>query len=521
MFTKRRLGLGVLLCGCLLLWASVLPARDRHGGDRHDNDRHSGDYHDNDHHSGDYHDDELDMDIFGGDLDKVSVMYQEEPLVETGNPNGNVRDLRLTQEQAEAMDYEDLLKNGKRIFTTTFVLPDGLGDGPTNSSENYRDQGGRAGLQKAFPFVRVNGMDAQSCLECHAVMRNSTIPFTPGIGGMAGAATNVIFKPSAIDVSGVSPSAFDGRFINPVNLPGRGGIELLSKEMTADLQKLKVQAKESPGTVVELTTHDVDFGTLTHDGSDFDYSGVKGIDNDLILKPFGRKAEFNSVRGFDVNALSFHFGMEAVELAGSGIDKDGDGVADELLTGDVSVLGVFVTNLPRPFIDKAANRRKLNRGMATFKDIGCAKCHIPVLYTQSRKLTYSYPEVPEDPAANVFFSVDLSKTVGFPRVDKGLAIPLFTDLKYHEMGENLSESLDLPGLENPDKFNRRFRTPDLMGVRDSAPYLHDGRAGNIRDAILTLDGEAKEARDAFAALSEDKQNEVLYLLDNMRNPIIH
>jgi CxxC motif-containing protein (DUF1111 family) len=35
-----------------------------------------------------------------------------------------------------------------------------------------------------------------------------------------------------------------------------------------------------------------------------------------------------------------------------------------------------------------------------------------------------------------------------------------------------------------------------------ALLLHDGRAGSVTDAILLHGGEAKRARDAFAALTE-------------------
>jgi hypothetical protein len=56
----------------------------------------------------------------------------------------------------------------------------------------------------------------------------------------------------------------------------------------------------------------------------------------------------------------------------------------------------------------------------------------------------------------------------------------------------------------PPKFGaseREWRTPPLWGLRDSAPYLHDGRAATIADAISLHDGEGLNAAEAFKKLS--------------------
>jgi CxxC motif-containing protein (DUF1111 family) len=45
-----------------------------------------------------------------------------------------------------------------------------------------------------------------------------------------------------------------------------------------------------------------------------------------------------------------------------------------------------------------------------------------------------------------------------------------------------------------------FRTAPLWGVGQSAPYLHDGRAATLADAIAAHDGEARGARDWFLQL---------------------
>jgi len=84
---------------------------------------------------------------------------------------------------------------------------------------------------------------------------------------------------------------------------------------------LKAQAKANPGQVVDLVAKGVSFGTLSYDSrAGFDTSNVEGVDDDLVIKPFGRKGEFSSIRQFDIGALQFHMGMQAVELVGVEID---------------------------------------------------------------------------------------------------------------------------------------------------------------------------------------------------------
>jgi CxxC motif-containing protein (DUF1111 family) len=62
-------------------------------------------------------------------------------------------------------------------------------------------------------------------------------------------------------------------------------------------------------------------------------------------------------------------------------------------------------------------------------------------------------------------------------------------------------------------------TRPLWGLAESPPYLHDGRAATIPEAILAHGGEAKEARDAFAALSPESQANVhIFLLSLTREP---
>lgn len=424
-------------------------------------------------------------------------------------------DVSITQQQIAdgELSHFEIRQIGMRMFSTPFNKSDGYGDGPMDPDDPIAF-GKRPTLQGNGTFLRVNGLDGQTCLECHSIISNVTIPAKFGVGGVGGAVSNAMFMPTQIDVLDdldEGEASFTGRFINPPFLFGSGGVELLGKEMTEDLQAMRAEAIANPGQDVMLRTKGVVFGVIRFENGELDTSRVEGVDGDLVVKPFGRKGEFPTTRAFDVDALRFHFGMEPVEAVGLDVDNDGDGVFNEIMEGELSALEIFNTTLPRPIMDPLTPDAR--DGSRLFSQIGCADCHRPFLMTRSRELTYSLPEVAEDPSANVFYSADLSEEpTGFTAArGGGLIVPLFADLKRHDMGEALAESFGSP----LDSF---FTTARLWGVADTAPYMHDGRALTIGEAILMHGGEAESVRDNYVALSEGDKRKLLSFLHSLRTP---
>jgi len=434
------------------------------------------------------------------------------------NPPGegpNLDDNLITQAEIESgsLNLRNIRKKGQLVFSTPFNKLDGFGDGPINPADTTTP-GGRPTLQNNGTLLRVNGLDGQTCLECHAVLSNAEVPFKFGVGGVGGAATNAIALPSLIDVAddaGVGFASFNGRYINPPFLFGSGGVELLGKEMTRDLQALKQFAISHPGTTVDLETKGVNFGTIVYSGGSLDTSDVQGIEHDLVVRPFGRKGEFISTRDFDISAMQFHFGIQPTEMVGEGVDADGDGVVNELSVGELSALAIFNTTLERPIQEHRNSREQ--RGFEMFQEMGCADCHMPVLTTESRDLNHAFPEIPDDPDANVYYTVRLTREpTDFDAIPGGgIEVPLFADLKRHDMGPGLAESTG-------GALDSFFTTARLWGVADTAPYLHDGRALTLTDAILLHGGEAQDARDEFAGLSDSNKEKVLEFLRTLRTP---
>ena len=131
-------------------------------------------------------------------------------------------------------------------------------------------------------------------------------------------------------------------------------------------------------------------------------------------------------------------------------------------------------------------------------------------------LPLRFPSVPTAPRENAYYRIELTRQpMKFERNrDGGIRVALFADLKRHDMGEALAETFALAD----DRENREFTTARLWGVADTAPYLHDGRATTLTEAILWHGGEARDARVAFADSSDTEKSELLEFLRSLRTP---
>ncbi len=139
------------------------------------------------------------------------------------------------------------------------------------------------------------------------------------------------------------------------------------------------------------------------------------------------------------------------------------------------------------------------RGRQDFATLGCADCHLPSMEIQDTR--YDLVSRTDGPD----LSVDLLEAGAQPRLQPDaitgeLRVALYSDLKRHAMGEALAEPREDAGVAADV-----FLTPPLWGIARPRPYLHDGRAPTLEDAILLHGGEAQTSRDAFAALSEEER----------------
>jgi CxxC motif-containing protein (DUF1111 family) len=153
-------------------------------------------------------------------------------------------------------------------------------------------------------------------------------------------------------------------------------------------------------------------------------------------------------------------------------------------------LTAFVASLPRPverLPQQAASREQASSGKQLFGTIGCAECHTPNL---------------------------------------GSVEGLYSDLLLHRMGEDLVgggsyNEPPLPALDeqlSPGAHPSEWRTPPLWGVADSAPYLHDGRAASLEEAIRLHGGQGARSARRFTQLSMEAQSQLVTFLKTLRAP---
>lgn len=89
-------------------------------------------------------------------------------------------------------------------------------------------------------------------------------------------------------------------------------------------------------------------------------------------------------------------------------------------------------------------------------------------------------------------------------------VPLFSDLLLHDMGKENYEPIEMVNA-GPQEF----RTQPLWGVGATGPYLHDGRADTLDQAIRAHGGEGDRSRQAYLALSSTEQEQVLEFLRSL------
>ena len=320
-------------------------------------------------------------------------------------------------------------------------------------------------------------------------------------------------------------------FGNTVRTPdmfGAGLIEQLALEATEELKA--AQAAGLPRVTSNGVNYDKGLGVC--DGC--------GVNSDLVVRPFGRKGVEARVRSFAIRAASLHMGMQAQDrfqcpegdknndghcdgTVSIGLDPDGDGAADELTQGALSLIEHYLVNYPVP--GRGPVSAEVLSGERTFKSLGCAECHRPEMrvkhdpriehvtvfwndragrYEAERRMLFNLMDDGyRDPVRER--TVPLAVPKGSPFI-----VPLYSDLKRHEMGPHMADKADEEGVSKSV-----FITRPLWGVGSYTTFLHDGSAGTLDEAVLRHGGEAKEARDKFSRLPPQKRRAVIRFLKSL------
>ena len=476
----------------------------------------------------------------------ASPGFAEESLVQVDQSqlNAMVQDGRTLEAFIEAFDAGDELTEFS--FRAEHGVGAHVGEGRRFARFPRADLKGETEWASHFP-AREGGPNATSCIACH------NAPFANGAGDVA---LNVLVDP---DQTG-DPRLFLER--NTLPLFALGIPQRLAEEMTAELAALRSQAEAhacANGTSeVALVAKGVSFGQLrltrsqsTPCTTTADTTGLEGIDTDLVVRAFGWKGNEATIRGFTRGAAHNELGLQAVELVGSE-DGDYDGVTNELTVGDMTALTIYMAGLERPvsrlelddlgLIDlEASERAAITAGQERFAEIGCASCHIPqmplenTLFSEPSTVAGFYDETFPDGSQPLSHGLTQTAAITFDlaadqpnnrietksgaevhlgalrTAENGMAMAeWYTDFKRHDMGDALADPSDPLGIGAS-----MFLTPSLAGVGATGPWLHDGRATSLSEAIRWHGGAAQTSAGAFEALDEAQQNEIVAFLENL------
>lgn len=421
-----------------------------------------------------------------------------------------------------AVGYDDIVEHGKNLFVAKFNTCDGrgrpetTGGGAARAVPTVDDEGNP--LPEGFKVkLRTSAPDADSCAGCHN---------DPEVGGAGDFVANVFVLAQTLDpvTLSVSPSKSNDR--NTLGMHGSGAIEMLTREMTTDLQAAAAGLADGIHTI---SSKGVDFEIEVSGGAVVATDG--GVDADLVIKPFHQAGKVTSLREFSTNAMNHHHGMQAEErfdlnpAKGFNPDFDNDGYERELTLGDQTAVSIFQAQLatPKQVIPKG-KKKMVAKGEDVFGDIGCASCHMPEMELSSTIFVEPNPFNPPGTCANAAegcpdYSFDLKKEAGL----KSTTVRAYTDLKRHslcdddinwfcneELAQGRADAIDgTPGTEF-------FLTRKLWDVGNTAPYGHRGDVHTITEAILLHGGEGRASRDAFEASSVDDQKALVTFLKTLQ-----
>jgi cytochrome c peroxidase len=434
---------------------------------------------------------------------------------------GQIKSLPSGRLDRDALD--ELTAVGKKLFSAKFTSADGLGrPGATQAIIPTKAKQAVAG-----GFARTSGPDAGSCSACHN---------EPAMGGAGDFVTNVFvsegFTNANFDTT--DPQFSNERGTN--HLFGSGLIELLAREMSAELAQLRlaalVKAKtEGKDIKVELVTKGVSFGFITaHKDGIVDLSQVEGVDNDLVIRPFSQKGVMTSLRQFTINAANHHHGMEAEERFGARwtgeADFDEDGKADELAPADVSALVAWQATLPAPTRLETSDKEMksaISRGEEVFSSLGCNGCHIEALPLNSTEFLDPGPYDVSGTlnAASVrepaIYDLGLYDWAGkLPRNSDGaIMVPLFGDLKRHTITDRRNDLLGNELLSQRFVERNIFMTAELWGNGSTAPYGHRNDFSTLDSIIRAHGGEAETSAKAYGRASDQTRSDLIVFLKSL------
>jgi CxxC motif-containing protein (DUF1111 family) len=277
---------------------------------------------------------------------------------------------------------------------------------------------------------------------------------TPHAGGGGGSEANAMVLVSVEEQDDTGGHLFRQLWIRP-------GHAVVKRPLPRSVSRRRAPSLFGVGVLERVPMREI---AARADPSDTDADGISGR-APIGEGRFGWKSRFRSLGQAVAAALINELGISNAVFHRprlGGVEISGDDLRD---------LVEFVRALPPP---TAAPVVRSDTGATVFRSAGCAACHDP-------------------------------------RASGGAARPAYTDLLLHDMGPQFAEA-----FPDGDATGAEFRTAPLWGIAASGPpYLHDGRAADLHQAILGHGGEATASRGRYERLPASERGALLLFLKSL------
>jgi CxxC motif-containing protein (DUF1111 family) len=306
--------------------------------------------------------------------------------------------------------------------------------------------------------------NGDSCRACH---------FEPTIGGAGPVGLNVTREGIIEGESGLFFTPEGGTLLHRLATDVHG-------RPAADPDANVVELRQTPplyglGLVDQIPEAAIEANA---DPDDMNGDGISGRVARLAdgrVGRFGWKGDFPTLEDFVRDALSNEVGLTLAddEAFLAGVATDDDAVEDPEFGGEDYLALVFYTAMLGPPPQAASLDETQTEGERLFGQVGCDSCHVPELPTGS-----------------------------------GKPVRLFSDLLLHDVAPE-----EYRGVEGVVAGTREFRTPPLWGISQTGPYMHDGLAGTLDEAIRRHAGEAAGVVERYELISDEERAALVEYLE--------
>lgn len=227
---------------------------------------------------------------------------------------------------------------------------------------------------------------------------------------------------------------------------------------------------------------------------------------------FGWKAQKATLYDFTMTACAVELGLHVPDHPQSGVPTKPQYKATgfDLNQDECDALVNYLKALPAP-VEKSTTdgvaAEYLSKGKHLFVESGCSNCHVEKM----------------DQVAGIYSDLlvhDMGQDLG-DTGDYGVFIPDSPgdeEFQSQQVDEPLAKG-ETKKKKGPLGANRlEWRTAPLWGLRDSGPYMHDGRAKTIEQAIAFHGGEGVASANRYFMLSLAERHQVLGFLKSLTAP---